>query len=299
MKKILLIDGFSILFRSFYATAKKDLNQTSVNLRYTSSLYNNNQEPTNAIFTFISTFLNVKDKINPDYILVAFDCSDKSWRHDYNFYKANRKDAPIHLKQQINPIKKFLELYGIKWVEVSHLEADDIIGVMAKKASVLNYKTIILSGDYDLLQLVSSKTNMLVPQIGYQPMKKYDVNEVIKKHEGLNPSQIPDLKGLMGDSSDNIPGVKGIGPITAYKLLNEFKTIENILNNLDKVNGPIKTKLETYKKDAILSKKLATIMVNERINVQIKDCKLRPMSNDLVKFLDYYNLNKIKNKIGV
>jgi len=245
MGKLVLIDGNSIASRAFYAlpllTNKK-------------GLY------TNAAYGFTQMIIKILDDIKPDYMLVAFDAGKINFRHtDYAEYKGKREKTPPELSGQYPLIKSILEAFDINYFELVGYEADDIIGTMAKLSKEENIETIIYSGDKDMLQLASETVSIYLTRKGITEVEAYGPKEIMDKYE-LTPSQIIDLKGLMGDASDNIPGVPGVGEKTALKLLKEYTTVEGVLNNIDNVNGnKLKENLANNKEIALLSKQLATI----------------------------------------
>ena len=247
MKKVILIDGNNILFRSYYATAYSG-----------NTMKNSKGFPTNALYGLINMIQKIIKEENPEYIMVALD-KGKTFRHDeYKDYKAGRIEMPDELKQQFPVAKKLLNAMGITYYEVENYEADDIIGTFAKKIDDPNDDFIgtIISSDKDLLQLISKEVEVkLLKPTGFVRMTEEEFHNVY----GLAPIRMIDLKGLMGDSSDNIPGVKGIGEKTALTLLHQYDTIENLYDHIDEVKGKVKEKLIAGKESAFESKKLATI----------------------------------------
>lgn len=281
MKKIVLIDGNNLLFRSYYATA------------YSGGIMKNSKGfPTNALYGFTNMINKILREEKPDYMLVALD-KGKTFRHDsYTDYKAGRQEMPEELGLQIEYSKKLLDAMGISYKEAPGYEADDIIGTMSTKS---DYSTeiLIISSDRDLLQLINSKVK--VKLLKSKDSILLDENNFEKEY-GIEPNKIIDLKGLQGDSSDNIPGVKGVGEKTALKLLNEYKSIENIYVNIDNIKGKLKETLITYKDDAFMSKQLATIYKEVPLDIDIKDIKYNGSnSNELKKVyeeLEFYSFLK-------
>ncbi len=191
--------------------------------------------PTNAVYSFILMLNKAIELIKPDSILVAFDAGKATFRHQkYEAYKGTRKPLDDELKVQFPIVREYLDAAGISRFEDIEFEADDIIGSMAKQTK--DIRTTILSSDRDLLQLVDESTSVLLMKKGLTEMDLVDVNNFEEKY-GLTPIQITDLKGLMGDTADNIPGVAGVGEKTATKLLQEYKTVENVYENIDLVKG--------------------------------------------------------------
>ena len=230
MKKVILVDGNNLMFRSYYATA------------YSGNIMKNSKGfPTNGLFGFVNMMTKIINEEQPEYILVAFDIG-KTFRHEkYDNYKGGRSETPDELKMQFPVAKEILTAMGIKYIEVPGYEADDIIGTYAKQIDENNdYEGLIVSSDKDLLQLITTDVTVkLLKTKDYIMMTP----EIFKNTYGVEPARMTDLKGLMGDASDNIPGVKGIGEKTAIKLLSEYKTLENLYENIDSVKGSTHTKL--------------------------------------------------------
>ncbi|KXB58844.1 DNA polymerase I [Gemelliphila asaccharolytica] len=257
MSKIILLDGNSLSYRAFYAMPP---------------FKNKNGLYTNSVYGFVLMLDKILREVNPDYALVAFDKGKKTFRHkEYSEYKGTREKTPLELIEQFGYIRQLLDSYGIKYEENDEYEADDILGSYAKKASKLGNEVIIVTGDRDLTQLADEKITIYFTKKGVTEIEKYTL-EFIKEKYNLNPKQIVDMKGLMGDKSDNIPGIAGVGEKTALKLLEEFETVENVLANIDKVSGKkLKEKLINGKQDAILSKNLATIYTDVKLENEIED----------------------------
>lgn len=258
MKKIILVDGNNLMFRSYYATA------------YTGKLMKNSKGfYTNALYGFVSMMNKIIDEEQPKYIAVAFDIG-KNFRKDlYDDYKAGRNKTPDELKQQMPIAKKILNAMGIKYYEMEGYEADDIIGTLSNRASLdPEYDATIVSSDKDLLQLITDVVDVKLLKtkdyIRYNP-------KTFKEDWGFDPIRIIDFKALMGDPSDNIPGVKGIGEKGAIKLIQEYDTIENLYEHIDEINGKLKEKLLIGKEDAFFSKKLATIILDVPLNDSFED----------------------------
>lgn len=260
MEKIVLIDGNNLMFRSYYATA------------YTGNTMKNSKGfPTNALYGFSNMINKILNEEKPKYVLVAFD-KGKTFRHDnYHEYKAGRIETPTELKQQFSVAKEMLDAMGIKWFEIDGYEADDIIGTFSSMITNSDlYEGLIISSDRDLLQLINEKVKVkLLKSKDYIMMDKDTFIDMY----GIEPIRIIDLKGLQGDSSDNIPGVKGIGEKTALKLLQEYGSIENMYVNLDKIKGKLFEKLNEGKDDAFMSKQLATIFKEVPIGLSFEDIK--------------------------
>lgn len=260
MKKILLIDGNSLFFKSFYATYF----QLKENMPGSRS---KNNEPINALRTFATLMMNLKDSHKDFNILVAFDERDsETFRHQHSFYKATRDVQPQELYQQIPFIKEFLDLYGIKYVSNKYLEADDIIGILAHKYKK-DSQIKIISTDKDLLQLVDANVDVYLSKSGVSIMEEYNILNFSDKFLGLKPNQIPDLKGIMGDTSDNLKGIAGIGEAGAVKLLKQFGSLESVFENLSQLTPSMQKKISEGKEMGILSKQLATIISENEFDV--------------------------------
>ena len=259
MKKLLILDSNSLMNRAFYALP---------------TLTNSEGVHTNAIYGFTNMLLKMKGDINPDYIVAAFDKKAPTFRHkEYDDYKAGRKKMPEELAEQFPIIKEMLKLLGIKIYEIEGFEADDIIGTTAKLAAKEGMEVFIVTGDKDALQLADNNINVIITKKGVSETAQYNKEQFIEEF-GVTPTQFIDVKGLMGDKSDNIPGVPGVGEKTAYKLIKEYGSVEGVLNNIDSISGKkLKENLETYSEQAIFSKKLATIMVEVPLDNIIEDIK--------------------------
>ena len=290
MKKIILVDGNNLLFRSFFATAYQGV-----------IMKNSKGFPTNALYGFINMMNRIIKEENPSYIMVAFD-KGKTFRHDkYDDYKAGRAAMPDELKLQFPKAKEVLEAMGIKYYEIDNYEADDIIGTLAKKVDEEDeFVATIVSSDKDLLQLISDEVVVkLLKSNDHIMMTK----EEFKNVYGLDPIKMIDLKALMGDSSDNIPGVKGIGEKTAIKLLSEYDSLDGLYDHIDEIKGKTKEKLEHDKDNAYMSYDLATIYRNVPLDFDLEDCVYN--GYDSIKFkeeleeLEFYSLLKKIDFSGV
>jgi len=291
--KILLLDGNSILNRAFYG------------IRLLSA---KNGQYTNAIYGFINVLNKLCDSTKPDAVAVAFDLRAPTFRHEiYSEYKANRKGMPDELASQVEPLKKILQLYGYKTVEKEGYEADDIIGTLAKASRENGGECIIASSDRDMLQLASENVSVYLTATknGKPEVKIYDT-AAIQNEYGTNPHGLIEIKALQGDASDNIPGVAGVGPKTAGELINKYKSIDYIYDNIDTIElkGTLRDKLIKDKENAFLSRKLGIIENNVPINTNLPEYKkaepdfenLAQMlrSLDLYTFLE--NLKKSETK---
>ncbi|PZD95840.1 DNA polymerase I [Paenibacillus sambharensis] len=244
MEKWMLIDGNSIANRAFYAMPP---------------LTNSAGLHTNAVYGFTTMLLRLIEEEKPTHILVAFDAGKITFRHEgYEDYKGGRAKTPPELSEQFPVLKDLLQAFGIAQFELSGYEADDIIGTLTRMADESGRETLVVTGDKDMLQLASEHVTVAITRKGISEVDRFTPEAIGEKY-GLTPAQIVDLKGLMGDASDNIPGIPGVGEKTALKMLHEFGSVEEVLANTDKLKGKMKEKVETHKEDAVMSKKLATI----------------------------------------
>lgn len=285
MKRAILVDGNNLLFRSYYATA------------YNGNLMkNSNGFPTNAIFGFVNMINKIILEEKPEYMLVAFD-KGKNFRHEkYKEYKDGRIKMPEDLLLQFPYAKMVLENMGIKYLEVDNYEADDIIGTYARLADEdRNYDATIISSDKDLLQLISDDVNVkLLKQKDYILMN----TDTFKEYYGVEPIKMIDLKALMGDASDNIPGVKGIGEKTAINLIKEYESLENLYDKIDTVKGKTKDKLIEDKDNAFFSKELATIYREVPVPYTFEDLKIDSYNTlDLIKIYEELEFNSLIKKL--
>lgn len=283
MKKIVLVDGNNLLFRSYYATL------------YTGNIMRNKDGfPTNGVYGFVNMINKIVNDEKPEYMMVAFDIG-KTFRHEkYERYKDGRKETPDDLKVQFPIAKKILTAMGIKYLECAGYEADDIIGTVSMWCEKdPEYEALIVSSDKDLLQLISDETTVkLLKTKDYIMMDRKTFNETY----GFEPIHMIDLKALMGDASDNIPGVRGIGEKGAIKLVSEYTTIENIYANINNIKGATQTKLIEGKDDAYYSKDLVTIYREVPLDVSFddlkyKNCNIEELTN-IYKELGFYSLLK-------
>ena len=286
MKKVILVDGNNLMFRAFYATL------------YTGSIMRNSKGlPTNGLFSFTNMINKIIEEEKPEYMCVAFDIGKNFRKEEFSFYKEGRQSTPEELKVQMPLARKILDAMGIKHLELAPYEADDIIGTLVKMAETdPEYASLIVSSDKDLLQLISDETEIkLLKQNGYIRYNKTSFMEEYK----IEPKRIVDLKAIMGDASDNIPGVKGIGEKGALKLLQEYESLENVYENIDNIKGSTKEKLINGKDSAFMSKKIATIYKDVPINVDFEEFKYNgPKEDDLIEIfeeLEFFSfLTKLK-----
>ena len=255
-KRLIIIDGNSIINRAFYALP---------------DMSNSEGLKTNAIYGFTRMLFKIIDDYKPTHISVAFDKKAPTFRHkEFAEYKAGRKKMPDELGQQLEPLKELLDTFNIHRMEMAGYEADDLIGTVSKMGEDNDFKVYIVTGDKDAIQLASNKTTTLITKKGVGEVEEYNYDSVIERYE-MTPTQFIDLKGLMGDKSDNIPGVPGIGEKTGIKLIKEFSSIENLIENTEQLKGSIKKKIEENKEQAIFSKKLATIIRDVPIEVSLDE----------------------------
>ena len=283
MEKVILVDGNNLLFRSYYATA------------YTGSIMRNSKGfPTNGLYGFVNMINKIISEENPKYMMVAFDIG-KTFRHEkYKEYKGGRRETPDDLKMQFPVAKKILTAMGIKYLEKEGYEADDIIGTISKYCENDDkYEALIVSSDKDLLQLISDETTVkLLKTKDYIMMDKKTFFDTY----GFEPIKMIDLKSLMGDASDNIPGVKGIGEKGAIKLLCEYGSLDGIYENIDNIKGATNAKLVEGKEDAYYSKELVTIYKDVPLDIKFEDLLYTGDNNDELKNiyeeLEFYSLIK-------
>lgn len=277
-----MIDGNSLSFRAFYALPLLS-NKAGIH--------------TNAILGFAKLLEKIIREEQPTHFLVAFDAGKTTFRHSkYSEYKGGRQKTPPELSEQFPYIRQLLDAYHIKHYELENYEADDIIGTLSKEADQNDFETIIVTGDRDLTQLATQNVTIYYTKKGVTDVDHYTPEFIAEKYNGLKPIQIIDMKGLMGDSSDNIPGVAGVGEKTAIKLLNQFDSVEGVYENIDKVSSKkLKEKLELSHEDALMSKELATINRHSPIEVTLSDTKLSDIKDnhekiELFKKLEFKQL---------
>ena len=289
MDKIILLDGNSLSYRAFYAMPA---------LKNKKGLY------TNSVYGFTLMLERILEDTKPKYALVAFDKGKETFRHkSYEAYKGTRDKTPTELVEQFGYVRELIESYGIKYEEHLDYEADDIIGSYAKIAEKAGLEVIIVSEDKDLTQLASDNITVYYTKRGVTEIDYY-TPEFINEKYGLTPQQIVDMKGLMGDKSDNIPGIPGVGEKTAIKLLTEYETVENVLENIDNISGKkLKERLTEGKEDAILSKKLATIFTDVPVDNKIEDLTFkedREKKKELFEKLEFVSfLRKLSQENSV
>lgn len=270
MKKLLIIDGNSIMNRAFYANP---------------NFLTSKGQHTGAIYGFINMMMKIRGDLSPDYVVCAFDRKAPTFRHlEYEDYKAGRKRMPEELASQFPILKEILGYMAVDIMEIDGFEADDLIGTLSKLAEEDGDEVYVLSGDKDTLQLASEKTKVVITKKGVSVVETYDKKK-FEEDFGITPTQFIDVKGLMGDPSDNIKGVPGIGEKTAFKLVKEYGSIENLLENVDSVTmKKVRENLMEYREDAIFSKRLATIIRDVQIDLDL----------DQFRSEDGYNENALR-----
>ncbi|WP_281615885.1 DNA polymerase I [Flammeovirga sp. SubArs3] len=274
MKKLFLLDGMALIFRAHFALIRNPrINSKGVN--------------TSAPMGFVNSLLEILKKQNPTHIAVSFDLSAPTFRHEmYKEYKANRQETPEDISIAIPIVKKIVDAFNIPRIEKEGFEADDVIGTLAKKASASGFQTFMMTPDKDYAQLVDENTFL------YRPSTKGGIEilgpkEVLEKFDLDRIDQVIDLLGLQGDAVDNIPGVPGVGPKTAVKLLKEYSTVEGIIDNVDKLKGKLKERVQDNKEQAILSKELATIKLDVPVVFDEEALKVQePNKEELVKIFN-------------
>ncbi|MGZ9466472.1 DNA polymerase I [Staphylococcus epidermidis] len=284
MNKLVLIDGNSLSFRAFYALPL---------------LSNHAGIHTNAVYGFAMLLEKIIKEEKPNHFLVAFDAGKTTFRHSkYSEYKGGRQKTPPELSEQFPYIRQLLDAYHIKRYELDNYEADDIIGTLSRQADEADFETIIITGDRDLTQLATDNVTIYYTKKGVTDVDHYTPEFIAEKYQGLVPKQIIDMKGLMGDTSDNIPGVAGVGEKTAIKLLNQFESVEGVYEHIEEVTAKkLKEKLINSKADALMSKDLATINVHSPIEVSLEDTKLT-LQDDTAEKIELFKKLEFKQLLA-
>jgi DNA polymerase-1 len=283
MPKLLLIDGTALVFRAFYGIRNPMLNSQG--------------QPTNATYGFFNILFKTLISYKPDYFAVCFDRSEPTRRHkEYKEYKANRTKAPDELYAQIPVIKHILDTANLNFIEKAGYEADDIIATLDETHNSPNTQNYIYSADFDLLQLVSDHTFVIKPSSKEEKIVNLDL--FIKKNQ-ITPAQIPDLKGLSGDASDNLPGVKGIGPKTATKLLLKYNTLEGIYEHIQEIKGANQKKLIQDKDIAFLCKDLAKLNYKTPIDTNLETYNKNNIKVDkLLEEFQKIEFNRLSSRVN-
>jgi DNA polymerase-1 len=289
MKKITLVDGNSLMFRAYYATA------------YTGNLMQNSQGLfTNAIFGFVNMMNSLIESKDIEYLFVAFDAGKETFRHkEYTEYKGTRSKLPEELRMQIPYVKEYLDTLGIKRFEAIYYEADDLIASVARKTFDEFDEINIVTGDKDLLQLVNEKTRVFLTKSGVKDLDENNINNFFNKHD-ITPIQVPDYKGLVGDPSDNLPGINGVGDKTAKKLLNKYTTIEGIYENIHDLKGKLKEKIIEGQEIANTCKRLATLRYDAEIPYKTSELYFDYLNNSkLIELYKKLEFNSLLKKVDV
>ena len=277
-KKILLVDGMALLFRGFFATSFRN-----------QFMYNEKGIPTNGVFQFLRYFLDGINTFKPTHVIACWDMGSQTFRTDiYEKYKANRGDPPEELIPQFDLVKEAVDIFNIPNVGIENYEADDIIGTLARKYQN-EAEVIILTGDLDMLQLVDDNVSVAIMRKGLSNYEVFNKINFLEK-KGILPEQIVEFKGLTGDSADNYPGIKGIGEKTALKLLTKYKTMDDILLNLNEHTKGIQTKLTTDLDNFKISKQLAQIKSDLELELEL---------DSAIWEFDKNNLNANLERIGI
>ncbi|QQG44771.1 MAG: hypothetical protein HYW86_02555 [Candidatus Roizmanbacteria bacterium] len=283
METLLLIDGNAIMHRAFFAIP--------------ADFRSSDGTPTNAVYGFMTMLHKVISDFHPQHVIICFDTPKPTFRQKLlPSYQAQRPKAASEFIVQIPLIKEMIDKAGICRIEKEGYEADDLIGTLTAKYKK-NHRILIFTGDKDIMQLIESQVFVITPQTGVSSIKLYDEEEVVTKM-GVSATKIPELKALMGDPSDNYPGAKGIGPKTAVNLLNQFLTVENLLNHTSEIkNERIKSIIETNQENIILSKKLATILQDVPYEIDIEKVKFEGFKPELKGFLEKLQIRSLIERI--
>ena len=279
MEKFVIIDGNSLINRAFYGLPP---------------LKSLSGKQCGAVYGFVNMMMSVIAQEKPKYLVCVFDAGKHTFRHDmYAEYKGTRESMPEDLHEQLLTLKELLKAMGIEILEIPEIEADDIIGSLTRK---FNEEFMLISGDKDLLQLIDDHVTVWLTQKGISSVLKVD-RKVLKEEFNIEPYQVIELKAIMGDASDNIPGVSGIGKVGAHKLIEEYGDLDNVYKNLENIKGSTRTKLENDKDMAYLSKKLATIKLDVPLDVKIEDCEYTlPFSEEAVEIMTELGFKSILNR---
>jgi 5'-3' exonuclease len=281
MHKLLLIDGNAIMHRAYHAIPPF---KTKSGIQ------------TNAIFGFFSILNKAVSDYQPDHLIVCFDTPVPTFRKKlFKEYQSHRPKIEDELSHQFTPVKTGLDQAQVTHIEKEGFEADDVIGTIAKKFGDNNNRVLILSGDRDILQLVDKNIFVITPQLGFNKEKIYDKKAVIEKF-GISPEQIPDFKALMGDASDNYKGAKGIGPKTAAKLLQQYQSVDNVLDKLEKIDGKIQQMLKDHAESVRMSHQLATILTDVKLDINLEKTNFKGFDVGLKEFFKQYEIYSLINR---
>src|SRR5258706_150596 len=272
-KKLFLLDAMALIYRAYFAFANNHR-------------INSKGQNASAVFGFTTTLLEVLKKEKPTHIAVAFDTAAPTSRHEeFADYKAHRDEIPEDLASNIPLVVKLCEAFNIPVIAMDGYEADDVIGTLAKNAEKKGFDTYMMTSDKDFGQLVDEHTFIYKPARAGDSAQVLGVKEVCARWEIENVDQVRDILGLMGDASDNIPGIRGVGEKTAIKLIKEFGTIEKLLKNTDKLKGSLKEKVENDKDMAVQSKRLATIQIDVPVKIKLEELEWKDLNRDAVREL--------------
>ncbi|MCH1642319.1 5'-3' exonuclease [Paenibacillus timonensis] len=284
---ILLVDGMALMFRAFYASAATGyIRRTKAGV------------PTNAVYGFMRYFWDAVQKFGPTHIACCWDLGSKTFRTEqFSDYKGNRSDAPDELIPQFSMIREVMDSLGIPNVSSPGFEADDCIGTLASRFG-REMDVLVLTGDHDMLQLVSERTSVIIMKKGHGNYMVY-TPEALMEEKQLTPGQIVDLKGLMGDTSDNYPGVRGIGEKTALKLVQEHGSVDGILADLDQLSKSVRAKIEADLDMLHLSRQLATIRCDIELECDVETCRLELNPAQVVSKFEELEMASVSAWMGV
>ncbi len=283
-KRFVVIDGHHLIHRAFYAIQNP--------LRTSSG------EQTNAVYGFCSMLLNIIEVEQPDYIAMTFDEKGPTFRHDmHEDYKGTRQKAPDELYAQIPRIREMVEAFDMPIYTKEGYEADDMMGTLAKEAEGQGMEVYIVTGDMDAMQLITAHVRVAFPQKGYKEPVIFDAQRVVDKY-GITPDQVVDYKALMGDTSDNIKGVQGIGPKGAQNLLTQYKTLDGIYEHLDDIKGKLHERLKAGREDAYFSQKMARIVTDVPNGFKKEDADIETLDyRQLDRFLESLEMKTLRNRL--
>ena len=285
MGKLILIDGNAILHRAYHALPP--------------TLTTRRGEPINAVYGFVSMFLRVIQDLKPSHIAVCFDRKEPTFRHKaFKKYQAHRPEMDKELDTQFEKARDVISAFGIPIYDKAGFEADDILGTLAKQATKAQIENVIIvTGDRDILQLVTDKVKVYLPIKGLSDAQLIGKKEVVEML-GVKPSQVDDYKALVGDPSDNYPGVPGIGPKTAISLLSKYKDVSTIYKNLDKIDEPAAKKLKEGRKSAKMSQKLAEIVTNVPVKLDTDEAaKWKVDSTQVLALFAEYGFKTLTKRV--
>ncbi len=290
MKKVLLIDGNALMFKSYFASSF---------LLDKGEGFDGAGNPINALRTFSMMILNLVEMYPEHHMLVAFDeFGATTYRTQYDFYKAGRSKTPAELISQIPLIREALDLAGIDWYSDKNYEADDIIGILSKDFSKDGYLVDIVTTDKDLLQLVDKNVNVHISKTGVSEMVEHTIDNFSNHYYGLTPEQVKDMKGIMGDPSDNLPGIKGIGEKGAVKLLEQYGCLEKVLESIEDFTPAMQKKIIEGKEMGLLSKEIATIITEGNLDIQMEQLTVGPANrSELLSFLRFKSIHGVANRL--